>query len=146
MLAKTLSRLVKSKTAMPIIRTALTGIGAYGALKILDKGINQGFENLTLEDMRLLGAGVMGLKNAKNITQKQGAYKAQPMGENRIVTAEINTPNGIVKHKIVLSPEEVANIKRAGGVGFEGKTQAQVTQDIIHSKIAKDANLSKAVG
>ena len=146
MLAKTLSRLVKSKTAMPIIRTALTGIGAYGALKILDKGITQGFENLTLEDMRLLGAGVMGLKNAKNITQKQGAYKAQPMGENRIVTAEINTPNGIVKHKVVLSSDEVANIKRAGGVGFEGKTQAQVTQDIIHSKIAKDANLSKAIG
>lgn len=146
MIAKTLSRIVKSKTAMPIIRTALTGISAYGALKILDKGINQGFENLTLEDMRLLGAGIMGLKNTKNITQKQGVYKSQPMGENRIVTAEINTPKGIIKHKVVLSPEEVANVKRAGGVGFEGKTQAQVTQEIIHGKIQKDATLSKVLG
>ena len=142
LIAKTLNKVVKSKTLMPVLRTALTGMGAWGAIKILDKGINQGFDNLTLEDMRILGTSIIGLKAAKNITQKQGAYTKQNMGENQVLPVEITTSKGVVKQKIVLSSDEMAQIK--GGV--EGKTSQQLAQEIIHSKIQKDANLSKLVG
>lgn len=136
---KIAKNVMKLKKLMPVLQTQFTAMGLQGAYQIAKKGIDEGFENISLEDMRMLGGALAGLKNAKNIVKKQGAYEYVALKDNKAVEVEFNTAQGKVKHQIVLDPNESVRVKTA-------TDKEQALKEIILTKVQKDADLFQRVG
>lgn len=140
---KIAKNVMKLKKVLPAVQVQLTGMGMQGAATILNKVIENGFENLTLEDMRMLGGALAGLKNAKQLGKKLSPYEKVSLGESRVIPVEFTNSQGKkITHRVVLTPEEVQRMNNPQ----DGSSQQAVARSIVFEKLNTDANLKGRVG